>query len=911
MKKKIIKVLGIVVVLIIGIMVAIPLFLEAKIGDLIKNNVNANVNAQLNFSDADLSLIRSFPNAEVRLKEVSLVNTAPFEGDTLFASKEVSLSMGIMQLFKSSEDPISITQLNVEKALLHIKVDQEENANYDIVKEMGSNISSEPSATDGFFFNMESYEITNSKIIYDDFAADIHLEVAEMNHKGTGDLSLANSELDTHTDALVSFEMDSINYLNKNKVQLDALIGIDLNENRYSFLKNQALVNQLPLVFEGFVKLNEDNQELDISFKTPSSEFKNFLAVIPETYSKNIANVATTGDFVVEGDFNGVVDAKHIPKFNIKINSNNASFKYPELPKSVNNIFLDVAIYNTTGIVEDTYVDINRASFMIDEDRFSLSSKITELMGNTRVNAHVLGKMNLANLEKAYPVPSGLRLKGLLDADVTTAFDMASIEQKQYENTKTSGKMTLTGFEYQATDFPQAVVLETTSVNFNPRTVVLNKLNGKTGSTDFDINGSIENFLGYLFNGEKVKGTFNMTSNTFVLNDFMVVEGELLSEGNNQETTPTTEAQIKIPAFLDATFNAAANTVKYDNITLNNVKGQLLIRDEKAILNNMTSSLFNGNVGFSGEVSTKNEVPTFAMKLNLEQLQISETFQALDLFKVLAPVAQVLKGNFSSDLTLSGNLNDDFTPDLLSLTGDVLAKVLAREITPETAPVLSALGSKLNFINLKDLDLKELKTNLSFKDGLVAVKPFTINYKDIAITVAGGHTFDSKMDYTATLQVPAKYLGKEINDLLAMINDDSLKDLSIPITANIGGLYNSPKVTTDLTSGVKNLTNQLVAVQKQKLLDKGKSKAKDLIGDILNENKEVGSDSTFVTPDRKDGVKTVLGNILNRGTKTDTIAKKDTVPAKKDEVKEVAKDILGGLFGKKKDSTKNKKDSIN
>src|SRR6056297_1234719 len=104
MKKKVLKIVGIVLLLVIGLLVAIPFFLEAKIGDIIRNNVNNSVNATLDFSDADLSLISSFPNAEVSLMDVSLTNKAPFEGDTLFASREVSLSMGIMQLFKSSGD---------------------------------------------------------------------------------------------------------------------------------------------------------------------------------------------------------------------------------------------------------------------------------------------------------------------------------------------------------------------------------------------------------------------------------------------------------------------------------------------------------------------------------------------------------------------------------------------------------------------------------------------------------------------------------------------------------------------------------------------------------------------------------------------------------------------------------------
>lgn len=908
MKKKILKIIGIVLLLVVGLLIAAPFVLEAKIGELIKTNVNNNVNATLDFADADLSLIKSFPNANLRLQGVTLINKAPFEGDTLFAANDVGLTLGISELFKSEGEPIGIKNLSLDGANIHVKVNEEEVANYEIAKE-DSTAETKTGASEGFSLDLQSYEILNSKVIYDDSAGNIYLVVSDIQHTGNGDFSATTSELDTNTEALVTFELDSTNYLNKNKIKLDALIGIDLKEDKYTFLKNEAIVNQLPMVFEGFVKVNENSQEIDLSFKTPSSDFKNFLAVIPEEYSKNISTVKTTGDFILEGNFNGVVDKEHIPKFNIKINSDNASFKYPDLPKSVRNVFIDTKIINETGISEDTYVDIDKLSFMIDEDKFNMVAKIKELMGNTKVDAHVDAKMNLANIEKAYPVPADLDLKGLLNADVTTAFDMASIENKQYENTNTTGTMSLKGFEYNSEEMANPVKLSSTAVTFNPKTVTLNELKGSTGKTDFNATGTINNLLGFMFNDEKVEGNFNLNSNTFALNDFMVADEGFESGETNENGAPVIgDDKIKIPSFLDANINASANTVLYDNLTLKDVKGNLRIKDEKATLSNMTSSLFNGKVNFDGEVSTKTDVPTFAMKLGMDQLGIGETFKSLELFEVLAPIAGVLKGKLNSDIVLAGSLTDDFTPDLTNLSGNVLAELFATDIDSEKAKLLNALSGKLNFIKMDKLDLKGLKTALNFENGLVQVKPFTLNYDDIAVTVDGNHTFDRKLNYKATMQVPAKYLGSEINNLIAKIDDDSLDDLTIPVIANIGGNYTSPAVSTDLTGGVKSLTTKLVEIQKQKLINKGKDKAKDLLGDVLGQNKtEEGS--TQSTDPVKENAKDVLGGLL--GTKKDSAkTKTDSIPAEKKEedvVKEKAKDILGGLLGGKK----KKKDSAN
>ena len=902
MKKKVLKITSITLLVLLAIIIAVPLFLQGKIEEIIKTKVNNSINATFDFEDADLSLLRSFPDANVKLTNLSLVNKAPFEGDTLFASSEIALSMSIKELFKSAEEPIEIKTLNIDGAKLLIKADKDGNANYDIAKESGGSTTATTEASgDNFTLNLNSYAISNAEIVYWDMASGMRLDILEINHSGTGDLSLEQSELKTLTDALLSFEMDSTQYLNRNKINLDALIGIDLTENKYTFLENKALVNQLPLVFEGFVKVNEENQEVDITFETPSSDFKNFLAVIPEAYAANIESVQTTGNFEVNGQFKGVVDDEHIPTFKIAINSENASFKYPDLPKSVRNVYIDTEINNETGITEDTYVDINRLSFLIDEDKFNLNANIRELLGNTKVNAHMDGRINLANISQAYPVPEDFNLKGILNADITTAFDMASLENKQYQNTRTTGKASLSGFEYASEELKNPVTINTAAVSFNPDKVSLDSFTGKTGSTDFEAKGTLTNLLGFMFNDENVEGNFTLNSNRFALNDFMMEETADNTEPENGEketgSTTTGEERIKIPSFLDCTIDAAANTVVYDNLNLKNVKGTLIIKDETATVKNLTSDLFGGTLGLSGSVSTKQETATFDMNLGMNNFNIGESFAGLELLKTLTPLATAIQGKLNSDIKISGNLKEDFTPNLATISGNLLAELLSPKLDAEKAPLVSALDSKLNFLDTKEINLDGLKTALTFDNGTVKVKPFTLTYKDIAIDVNGSHSFDKQMDYAATLNVPAKYLGSEVNKLIAQLNDQSLGEVTVPVTANIGGSFTNPSVSTDLTSSVKTLTTKLVEMQKQKLIGQGKEKAKDLLSDVFKK------DESDTTNTKNDGVKEAIGTLL--GGKKDTTATDSTKAKQGDEVKDAAKSILGGLLKKKKKDTVN------
>jgi hypothetical protein len=42
-------------------------------------------------------------------------------------------------------------------------------------------------------------------------------------------------------------------------------------------------------------------------------------------------------------------------------------FKYPDLPKSIQNIIIDSKIINETGILNDTYINLDKLSFRIDD----------------------------------------------------------------------------------------------------------------------------------------------------------------------------------------------------------------------------------------------------------------------------------------------------------------------------------------------------------------------------------------------------------------------------------------------------------------------------------------------------------------------------------------------------------------
>ncbi|MAN58605.1 MAG: AsmA family protein [Flavobacteriaceae bacterium] len=871
--KKALKITGIFLGIILLLLALAPFLFKGSLENLLKETINQNLNATVEWGALDLSLFRSFPDAALVIEDFSVVTNAPFAGDTLAMGQRLELDMGIMQLLKGAE-PIQIDALKVTGAQVNIKVDSLGRANYDIALKNQAPMT-DSTVTEGqpFSLDLKQYEIEDSQLRYFDQSSRIAFTLTNLNHQGTGDFSLTEGELETTTNALVTLAIEDTEYLSANTVQLDATILMNLETQKYTFLDNEGQINELPLTFNGWVQVNENSTELDITFHTPSSDFKNFLAVIPKTYVKELDGVQTTGDFSVNGMLKGTVDETYIPQMRISVKSDNASFKYPDLPKAVQNITIDAALVNETGLMADTYLTIGALTFRIDNEPFRANGTIVNITENAKADLTLKGTLNLANIERVLPLQLEQELEGIFTADVTTQFDMASIENEQYQNIKSNGTASLSNFSYNDGTFKNPVAISKAAVSFTPTTIQLKTLTAQTGQTDVSATGTIQNLIPWLLSKQDLKGQFRVESNTFNVNDFMTEARPSETETQTKAISETTGKAIKIPDFLEATLSFSANKVLYDNLELSNVKGSATIQEETITLSNVTSDIFGGRIALGGNVSTKNAVPTFAMDLDLSKIDISESFQKMELFKFLTPIATALQGNLNTTLKLNGQLTNDLTPKLSTLAGNAMAQILTAEVDESKMPLLSRLGDKVSFLNLDRLSLRDVSTILQFNNGTIEVQPFEFDVKGINIQVDGNHGLDGRIDYKAVLDVPGRYLGNDVSKLLSKLNPAEAQTVTVALPITIAGTLNSPAISVNTQAAVTELTQRLIEKQKQELKDKGTDILKDII--------------------------------TNSTTAKDT-AGGQTKPNQTQQTTQIVRDIFGGLFGNRK-----KKDSLN
>ena len=895
--KKFFKIIGIIFVVLILLLVSIPFLFKNTIKEKIMEKVNESVDAQISFTDFSLSLFKNFPDATVEVGGLKVINNAPFEGDTLAYVGNFSAKVNLKDiLFKKDNEPYKLLGFSIADAVVNIRMNESGKGNFDIAKSTSETPEEEPSNVS---LDLNEYSIENLRFTFKDDSSKMSVIVDSLYHKGKGNFANQVLDLETTTSLKLSFASDGTAFLRNNVVTLDAILGIDLNQQKYTLKDNTLKLNNLELNFDGFVQLLDDGQLYDLSFKTPKTTFKNCLDLVPAAYTKSIEGVQTTGEFTINGKVAGKYTPTTIPKLDIRMLSQDASFKYPSLPKSVKNINIDIKIGNDTEKLEDTYVNINRFAFTIDQDAFSAKALLRNLTGNMLVDADLKGTINLANIQKAYPVDLDLDLKGILKADVSTSLDMESVEKQAYERIRNSGHASLEQFVYSGAGFLQPFHINKAGLSFNNAKIELTELDAKTGKTDFQIKGDLQNFYGFALRNEVLKGYFSLASNHIEVADFMQTdtpaqtpkqEQEKPAESKPATTGNTASTSIKIPAFLDCTLDAKVKTVVYDKLSLNNVSGKLIIKDEKVSLQNLQTDIFGGKTAITGDVSTKGETSTFAVDLDMSKLNIVESFTQIEMLKHIMPIAKAVEGFFSSKISVTGKLTPELTPDMNSLSGSLSASILDGHVKG-SSPLVSALDSQFTQLNLSKMNLKDLKANVTFENGRVIVKPFTIKWNNSTINVAGTHGFDQTMDYKLTFNVPAKMLGSEASALLAKLTATEQQKLGdIPVNVNMGGNFAKPQVSTDMKQVVANLGLQIAKAQANQLTDKVMDKVTNEVTNKIAE--KIGGEAMNKATD-------ALGKLIGGGKTTPADSTKTQQQTPKDQAKKAVNNLLDGLFKKK------------
>jgi hypothetical protein len=823
------------IALILLLLLILPSLFKGKIEQKVTEVINENITATVSFDEFSLSMFRHFPNLSMGLEGLTIVNKAPFAGDTLLHIGSFSASVDLWSAIAG--DGIEINSIIIDQPQAWLKVNEDSVVNWDIVPVSETEEEEDTTGTaSDFSIQLQQFEIHDARLGFADKTMGFSTSIDDLDVSMTGDFSQKTTNIDLNSSIQkFNLEMSGIPYMKDAFVSLDAIIGADLEKMIFTFQKNEFRLNNLALGFDGTFGMVDEGYDMDVRLAAKETSFKTLLSMVPEAFLKDFEELQTEGSLELEAAAKGrYIDTDHLPAFNVVLNVNNGRIQYPDLPKSIENIQIDAKVENPGGSLDQTVTDISKFHFKLGENPFEATFWVGTPISNATYKGKVNGTIDLGSLSDAIPMDS-MELKGIITADMSINGDYEMVEKEEYENIEADGDVALKDFFFSTPDFKDGFLISNADLHITPRYMELRTFKSSFGSSDFDLQGKVENYLSYALKDGTLKGKLTHKSNLIDINELMQLGGEEDTTAVEEDTTAM--ELVIVPKNLNFTLNSNINRLLYDKLVMKNMKGKITIVDGRVVLDGLSSNMLDGNMVVSGEYNTADTLKPFVnFDMALNSIDVNKAANSFSMVDSMMPIAKKASGTVSTTMKFNSLMGKDMSPVLNSINGSGLLKSEGVEISG--AKVQDALASMLKNEKYRKARAENLNINFLLENGNVIVKPFTTSLFEKNLTISGTQGLDQSLDYLIKMPVTKQELGN-VAGLLGTALPSSSDDIMVDVM--VQGTIKDPKLKfklddefkeqakKELEKEVKKAAEELLDDPKVKeKMDELKDKLKDL-----------------------------------------------------------------------------------
>ena len=824
--KKIVKILGILVLTIMGLLIVIPIFFKDKVLKVVSDVAGNYVDADISIGNLDLSLISNFPRATVVLDDVSVVGRHEFKGDTLASFDSFEATMNVMSLFGGK---IKVKSVELDNPKVNVIVTKEGKPNYDISmpddEEQEEEVVEEDTVSTKFALALKKLKVNNLHVTYTDSVTDVHALIDHLNFDLRGDLSDSETILSALMDiARLNVRMGPIIYINDAVVSLKSDLDADMQKMKFTFKENLFRINELGLALDGWIAVPDTNVRMDLKFGAKNTDFLSVLSMIPAEYAKELDGVKTSGKFSFDGGAQGDFNAVSFPRFWVDFIVDNARFQYPDLPKSAENINIDAHIKCPNGNLDSINIDVKKFHVEMGDNPVDAKIIVQTSAKDISLDGKVDANLDLAIVKDVVPLDD-MTIAGLVKAGIEFKGNLSDIEEERYDKFEAEGDITLANFRTVMTDLPP-VDIHKAHLIISPQAGNLEYLNMNLGKSDFALDGKIDNIFQYVFADSTLKAAFNFKSNLLDVNDIYSYDHSqpaLAPAADSQAPESATQAP-EIPTNIDFALNTSIGKILYDSLVINDLTGRVGLKNGVATLQNLKLGMLGGNAFCSGLYDGGNpNSPKVDLQLDLTNIDIQTAANTFNTVERLAPIAKSTHGTLSAKVNFKGDMDAYLNPIYNTVNGG--GRLITIEISIRDSKVFQLISAATNDSKLKNPTMKNLNVGFKIVDGTVDVDSTEFKLNDMKGRFYGKLGLDQSLDMFVGMPVA----GTKANDLLGKVVGSEVAS-SIDVLANIGGTVTDPKLkgfSTSATDALKQVVDEKVAEVKEKMSDE----AKKLIAD--------------------------------------------------------------------------------
>lgn len=561
------------------------------------------------------------------------------------------------------------------------------------------------------------------------------------------------------------------------------------------------------------------------------------------------------GLFTVDGTAKGNVNAEAgtFPVVNAIMKLENGYYKNADFPSALDKMSMSAEMKNGSPDMVATTLDVTNFHTEIDGAPIDATLKVKNF-DDPNYDLSVKGSLDLQKLNKIYPM-EGTTMAGLVNLDLTTSGTVSAIENEQYLDLPTTGSMSMKSLNYVSEDFPQGMAVSDGQITFTPSQLQIVKFAGKLGKSPVSITGSLNNYLAYvMMPDQKIKGNMSLVSPKFDVNEWMVEDPDEAPSAEAAEA-PAEDVPMEVfevPGDIDFTFDCKIAKVFYDNLTLNDLHGLVIMQNQEVRFQNLAFNTLGGSMRLAGGYNTRDITkPEVDMTLNLTNVDIKKTYEAFAIVQAVAPAAKFVNGRLNTSATMKSTLLGDMSPDYSSLTSD--GDIIIDQGVLKGFKAMDMVADKIKLAKLREVKLADTKIFFEVKNGRIHVEPFDVPIGSGNMQVVGSNGIDQTMKYNLDFDIPAGVAGQAaMNAVSGLLGSgaDAKSDGNLRAAIGLGGTVDKPKITY-----VKSSSTDAIAEALDDKIEDVKEEVEEKIEDVKEEVEEKIEDVKEEIEDKIDEAK--------------------------------------------------------
>lgn len=747
MAQRLLKIGKWVVGIVLGIFLTISLLLyifKDDICDMAIAKVNQYLDAKVYVNKVDLAFWGTFPNLSVDFEEVYVADNFPgiSSTDTLLYSDRLRFKFNPMDLWNEN---YTVKSLEVDKGILHLKVDSAGVNNYKILKENTDTTSSD------FALQLEHVEFNDFRFKYSNSATHqmYYTSIEKMDVKG----ELHNSKFNANASSgLIIHEARSgeINFVKNQPANLNVQVHVDTDSIKVNIPSSTISIAELPFNFDfdydsiGY-RFNLSGKEISVADAANKLSLKQ---------TADVNNFSGTGELLFQLNVNGENNSDNPATIDCSFGIKNGSLIDPSTQVKLEQLNLEGS-YNNTDQQVGERLKLDNISFASTGGLFKgnlllFNFEEPEFKGNAN------GHLHLPTLQSFIRIPFIEQISG--NVAVASKFHVKTFPQPSGETflkiLTCSGNMEIKNTSVKLKEDKRVFKNINGSTYLNDDEVGLENIQLAIGNSDFNLNGTFKRISDYLSNQGQLVADVNLISKRINIADIGSDSKEEIRDGQRSFLLPD---DIAGNAFIQV------QSMFYEGHLFENMVGKMVVG--KRLIHFPDISIRNGGADARGSITIEEKRPEI---FYISSQLVSNNISFKPLFKEW--------NNFQQDVILSDNIsgtvaaNIEFTAPFDFRSGIISNAIQARiglkikdgrlknvetfkyitQSLKETPSARLAIGKdNINAFEKKLLDLQfeDLTNTLIIKNSVLTIPSMSIHSNALDVEASGHHTFSNKIDY--------------------------------------------------------------------------------------------------------------------------------------------------------------------